>query len=81
MIPFKSRVALWIYNLMPTRVRAWAWITAFDELDRYENRRNVKEEHVDGSVSLYAAVSSIRIETLRRQLYYDYLNATTEEKK
>lgn len=76
-IPLKSRIALWIYNwLMPTRVRAWAWITAFDELDKYQNRRNVEEHHVDGSVSHYTAVSSIQIEKLRRKLYHDYLDAT-----
>ena len=76
-IPLRSEIAFWVTRLLPNRVHAWIWINAYDELR--EHCRDVKITDDDG-FTLTSVVDEIRIETLRRKMFRDYLHATTEER-
>jgi hypothetical protein len=78
-LPPLSRLADWVaYRLVPDRVYAAIQIATYDDLDAH--MREVDHRHKDGSRELFDAVSAVRIEYLRRKLWYDVMKATTGEK-
>jgi len=77
--PLLSRLAYYVQRyLIPNRVHAWIWLSAYAELD--EHMRDVDHHDEDGSRELFSAVSSIRIENLMRDIQRDHLHATLEER-
>lgn len=77
--PLLSRIAIWVArHVIPDRVYAAIMIATYDGLE--EHYRAVDHHEEDGSRELFDAVSAVRIETLRRKLWYNQLKATTREK-
>ena len=77
-LPFWSRVAMWVSDRLPTRVKACIWIDCYNDIDLY---MEATEHHSkNGSISVYDGVSEIRVENLRRKMFYQFLKATTIEK-
>ena len=75
-IPFWSRVAIFIADHLPSRVRASVYIDTLDSLDdHYEDA----EQHDKTSITYFQAVNGVRVETLRREAYKDGLHCTTKE--
>lgn len=78
-VPFWSEVAHFIAaHLLPGRVLAWVWLCAYEDLeDHYITVYD--RESLDGEgLSIYDAVSAIRIEGLRRKLFTKHLKATLQ---
>lgn len=76
-IPFWSKVASLVAQVLPYRVHAWIWINAYDSLDKhYHHTHELKD---DGVESYYDGISAIRIENLRRKLFINHLKATYEK--
>lgn len=78
-IPFWSEVASWIAWILPNRVRAWVWISAYDNLDQHY--RWICEIEDDDARSYYDAISAIRVENIRRSLFREQLKATYKKEK
>lgn len=78
-IPFRSKVAGWIADILPRRVLAWMWITAYGSLDA-EYKTVYDRESLDGEgLYVYDAVASIRVTTLRHRLFIDVLKAKVDK--
>jgi len=70
--PRLSMLAYFVQRyLLPDRVHAWIWLSAYDSLD--EHMRAVDHHNDDGSRELFDAVSAVRVETLRRKVCYKTL--------
>lgn len=76
-MPFLSRLAWFVQNLLPDRVHAWIWIAAYDSLDKH--MRGVTHVEEDG-FALFDAVSAIRLENVKRQIIRDHLRGVLKEK-
>jgi hypothetical protein len=77
--PLLSRIAYYVQRyLIPDRVHAWIWLSAYAELD--DHMRDVEHHDPDGSKELFSAVSAIRIENLMRDIERYHLHATLEER-
>lgn len=78
-LPFLSKIAWFIADILPNRVRAALFIEAYMSLDdHYKSITTAKEK--DGSYSMFSAIDAIRVETLRREVFTDGLKATLEDK-
>ena len=76
-LPFLSKVAWFIADHLPNRVRAAVFIEAYMSLD--EHYESVEQHHKDHT-TLKQAVGGIRIETLRREAFKDGLKAKLGDK-
>ncbi len=77
-VPLLSQLARAVAYALPSRVRAWVWIVAYDNLDQHMSPVNHHSD--DGSVGHFDAISAVGVEKLRRRLYREHLRATPEEK-
>jgi hypothetical protein len=78
-LPVLSRLAFWAaYWLVPDRVYAAIQLVTYDVLN--DHMREIDHHNEDGSRELFNAVSAVRLENLRRKLWYNVMKATTEEK-
>lgn len=78
-VPFLSRVAGWVaFYLLPVRIHAWIWITAYQDLD--DHYRDVDHHNPDGSRHLFSAVSAVQVENLMRRMWREQLKATVDER-
>jgi hypothetical protein len=76
--PVLSRIAYFVQRyLIPNRVHAWIWLSAYAELDQYMRDVDHHDEE-DDSRELFSAVSAIRIANLMRDIQRDHLRATIE---
>jgi len=72
-LPLWSKVAGYIAQTLPNRVKAHIWLQAYEELDGHY--RSVEE--VEGtSRTLLDSVSAVQVENLRRWLFREHLKAT-----
>jgi len=75
--PLRSKIAYFVQRyLVPNRVHAWIWLSAYAELD--DHMRDVDHRDEDGSREIFSAVSAIRIENLMRDIQRDHLRATIQ---
>lgn len=69
--PWLSRVAWYVQRyLLPDRVHAWIWLTAYDNLDEHMDS---VEHHDNDGISFFDAVCAVRIENLKRKLAKEHL--------
>lgn len=71
-MPWRSRLARWIAGRLPSRVLAWVWLDAYDDLDQY--MRDVKEMEDNGYTHL-SSISGHQLENRKRDLCRLYLKA------
>lgn len=76
-LPFRSRVAMWVSDQLPIRVKACIWIDCYNDIDQY--MEFIRHHDDDGSISCYDGIGEIRVENLRRKMFREYLKATTIE--
>jgi hypothetical protein len=77
--PLLPRLALWVaLHAIPDRVYAAIMIMTYDSLE--DHYRAVNHHNEDGSRELFDAVSAVRVEKLRRNLWRNQLKAAVEEK-
>lgn len=63
-LPLLSRIAIFIADRLPSRIRASLYIDMLESLDtEYERITTSKDK--DGSYRVFDAVSSVHVETLR----------------
>lgn len=73
--PWLSKVAYLVQRyLLPDRVHAWIWLSAYDSLELH--MRPIDHHNDDGSRELFDAVPAIRVENLKRRVCKENLKAT-----
>lgn len=77
-LPFLSRIAEKLLWLVPDRMWAFIEIITLDKLDEPMRWVHIVDE--DGSETHCDVISAVKIEKLRRELWYDHVKATTIEK-
>lgn len=75
--PLLSKVALWIAHHLPDRIWAACAIGALHMIDEHVYDMEIHEE--DGSIVSCYGIDEIKIENIRRDLWYNWLKAKAEE--
>lgn len=76
-LPLLSKLAWFVARKLPNRVAGVIWLEAYEELEKHYRAVWTEEndcfEHFD-------AVSAVRIESLRRKVFREFLKAEAEER-